>query len=304
MATAASGGTRPATIGTSSGFLSWLATTLKLMTHNKVGFAGFLVVLTIVLISFIGPLLVPLGTAADITQIYQRPSARHLLGTDSEGKDVFAQIIHGGRDILTVGFLAAFVSTFIAVTFGALAAFVGGWLDTIVTWIADIVLTIPQVPLLLVLAGILQLNNQLSLAVLIGLLAWPTLLLAVRAQSLSLKERDYVESARALDLGTPHIIFREIAPNMAGYIAINFTLALTAAIYSSVGLILLGLVPLSGINWGVMINFAWVRGAIFYKDSVWYIMAPIAAITLFQLGLVAMTRSLSEIFDPRLRRGG
>ncbi len=281
MATAASGGTRPATIGTSSGFLGWLGTTLKLMTHNKVGFAGFLVVLTIVLISFIGPLLVPLAAAADVTQIYQRPSARHLLGTDSEGKDVFAQIIHGGRDILTVGFLAAFVSTFIAVTFGALPAFVGGWLDTIVTWIADIVLTIPQVPLLLVLAGILQLNNQLSLAVLIGLLAWPTLLLAIRAQSLSLKERDYVESARALDLGTPHIIFREIAPNMAGYIAINFTLALTAAIYASVGLILLGLVPLSGINWGVMINFAWVRGAIFFKDSVWYIMAPIAAITLF-----------------------
>jgi peptide/nickel transport system permease protein len=126
---------------------------------------------------------------------------------------------------------------------------------------------------------------------------------AIRAQALSLKERDYVESARALDLGTPHIVFREIAPNMAGYIAINFTLAITASMYAVVALTLLGLVPLSENNWGVMINLAWTRGAIFSKDSVFYIMSPIAAIALFQLGLVAMNRSLTEVFDPRLRRG-
>jgi peptide/nickel transport system permease protein len=91
---------------------------------------------------------------------------------------------------------------------------------------------------------------------------------------------------------------------MAGYIAINFTLAMTASMYFVVGLTLLGLVPLSETNWGVMINLAWTRGAVFFKDSVWYIMSPIAAISLFQLGLVAMNRSLSEIFDPRLRGGG
>jgi peptide/nickel transport system permease protein len=140
-------------------------------------------------------------------------------------------------------------------------------------------------------------------AALIGALFWPTLMRAIRAQVLSLKERDYVESARALGLGTPHIVFREIAPNMAGYIAINFTLAVTASMYAVVGLTLLGLVPLSENNWGVMINLAWTRGAIFSKDSVFYIMAPIAAIALFQLGLVAMNRSLSEVFDPRLRQG-
>jgi peptide/nickel transport system permease protein len=270
--------------------LAWFASTLKLMARNKVGFAGFLVVSTIVLVTFIGPVFLPSEVPVDVNEIYETPSLSHPLGTDSEGKDVLLQIINGGRPILTVGFLAAAISTTIAVTFGSLGGFVGGRTDTGFTWLA-------------VLAGVLSLNSKIAVAALIGVLFWPTLMRAIRAQVLSLKERDYVESARALGLGTPHIVFREIAPNMAGYIAINFTLAVTASMYAVVGLTLLGLVPLSEDNWGVMINLAWTRGAIFSKDSLFYIMSPIAAIALFQLGLVAMNRSLSEIFDPRLRRG-
>jgi len=273
------------------------------MARNKVGFAGFLVVTSIVLISFVGPIFVPEDETVQVSQIYQSPSLSHPLGTDSEGKDVLSQIINGGRPILTIGFLAAAISTTIAVTLGSLSAFMGGRVDTGFTWLADMVLTIPQLPLLAVLAGVLSLNSKFAVAGLIGALFWPTLMRAIRAQALSLKERDYIESARALDLGTPHIVFREIAPNMAGYIAINFTLAITASMYAVVALTLLGLVPLSENNWGVMINLAWTRGAIFSKDSVFYIMSPIAAIALFQLGLVAMNRSLTEVFDPRLRRG-
>ena len=283
-------------------FLAGIGSTLKLMARNKVGFAGFILVVTIILISFVGPLFVPLDETVDVTQIYQSPSLSHPLGTDSEGKDVLSQIIHGGWPILTIGYLAAAISTTIAVTLGSLGAFLGGRVDTGFTWLADMVLTIPQLPLLAVLAGVLSLNSRLAVAGLIGALFWPTLMRAIRAQVLSLKERDYVESARALDLGTPHIVFREIAPNMAGYIAINFTLAVTASMYAVVALTLLGLVPLSENNWGVMINLAWTRGAIFSKDSVFYIMAPIAAIALHQFGLVAMNRSLTEVFDPRLRR--
>jgi len=283
-------------------FLASIASTLRLMARNRVGFAGFILVVTIVFVSFVGPLFVPLDETVEVSQIYETPSWSHPLGTDSEGKDVLSQIIHGGWPILTIGYLAAAISTIIAVTLGSLGAFVGGRVDTGFTWLADMVLTIPQLPLLAVLAGILSLNSKFAVAGLIGALFWPTLMRAIRAQVLSLKERDYVESARALDLGTPHIVFREIAPNMAGYIVINFTLAVTASMYAVVGLTLLGLVPLSENNWGVMINLAWTRGAIFSKDSVFYIMAPIAAIALHQFGLVAMNRSLSEVFDPRLRR--
>jgi peptide/nickel transport system permease protein len=298
------GGARAGNHGAANRIWNWFVTTMKLLARNKLGFAGFIVVLAVVLLSFVGPLVVPLDEAAHVEQIYQPPSAQHPLGTDSEGRDVLAQIVNGGRDILTVGFLAATLSTVIALALGSLSAYAGGRTDAFLTWFADVVLTIPQLPLLAVLAGILQFKSHFALALIIGVLAWPTLMRAIRAQVLSLKERDYVEAARALDLGTSHILFREIAPNMVGYIAINFTLGLTAAMYTSVGLIFLGLVPLSGSNWGVMINLAWTRGAIFFKDSVWYIMAPIIMIAVFQLGLVGLSRSLSEVFDPRLRQGG
>jgi len=144
------------------------------------------------------------------------------------------------------------------------------------------VLTIPQFPLLAVLAAYLRLSSPILLAFLIAALAWPTLLRAVRGQVLSLKERDYVEAARALDLGTSRILFREILPNMRAYLAMYFVLAMTNAIYAQVGLYLLGFAPLSGDNWGIMLNLAWYRGAIFFKDSFWYIMTPILAISLVQ----------------------
>jgi peptide/nickel transport system permease protein len=140
------------------------------MARNKVGFAGFLVVTTIVLVSFVGPIFVPEDETVQVSQIYQSPSLSHPLGTDSEGKDVLSQIINGGRPILTIGFLAAAISTTIAVTLGSLSAFMGGRVDTGFTWLADMVLTIPQLPLLAVLAGVLSLNSKFAVAGLIGAL--------------------------------------------------------------------------------------------------------------------------------------
>jgi peptide/nickel transport system permease protein len=139
------------------------------------------------------------------------------------------------------------------------------------------------------------------LGIILGLLNWPGLLRAIRSQALSLKERDFVQAARALDLGTPHIIFREIVPNMMSYIIISFTLAMTGAIYALVGLVLLGLAPFSGTNWGIMLSLAYTRGAMFFSDSLWYIMSPVVAIAILQLALVTMNRSLELIFNPRLR---
>ncbi len=203
--------------------------------------------------------------------------------------------------MIEVAVIAAFLSTLIAVTFGTLSGFVGGRVDSIVVAATDIVLTIPQFPLLAVLAALIKFDSLVFLGVLLGVLSWPALLRAVRAQALSLKERDFVEAARSLDLGTWHIVFREIVPNMMTYIVISFTLAVTGAIYAQVGLVFLGLVPISGSNWGVMINLAWVRGAFFFQDSIWYIMAPILAISLLQLAVITMSRSLELVFNPRLR---
>jgi peptide/nickel transport system permease protein len=202
---------------------------LRQMARNIAGFIGFIVFVLIVLVAFIGPFFVG-ENPTDTTKIYQSPSGAHPLGTDYSGRDVLIQIINGGRPVLVVGFLAAALTTVIAVVFGALSAYAGGWLDSAITGMADVVLTIPHLPLLAVLAGIISFTSAWQLALIIAALAWPTLLRAIRAQVLSLRERDYVEAARALDLGTGHILFREILPNMRSYIAISFTIGMTSAI--------------------------------------------------------------------------
>jgi peptide/nickel transport system permease protein len=284
--------------------LNSIGTSLRLLAYNKVGFVGFLGVLLIVLMSYIGPYFWPVQLSASVDEIFESPSAKHWLGTDDAGKDNWVQIINGGKDVIYAGAIAALISTAIAVTFGALAGFLGGWVDSVVVAITDIFLTIPQLPLLAVLATFIKLDNITLLGVLLGVLGWPFLLRAVRAQTFSLKERDFVEAARALDLGTWHIIFKEMLPNMMTYIVISFALGFTGSIYAQVALILIGLVPFSSSNWGLMIVWGWNHGALFFKDSVWYIMSPIVAIALLQLSVITMTRSLEVVFNPRLRAGG
>ena len=276
-------------------------TFVRLLSYNRVGFIGFLVVVFMVLLSYVGPLIIELDTKTKIDKIYITPTVEHPLGTDHQGRDIWSQIVNGGKDVIYVAFLAALISTSIAVVFGTMSGFIGGWVDSAIMSVTDIILTIPQFPLLAVLAAFISLNSLTFLGILMGLLNWPTLLRALRAQALSLKQRDFIEAARALDLGIWHIVLREMVPNMMPYIVVSFALGMTFAVYQQAGLVFLGLVPISAGNWSVMIQLAWVRGAIFYKDSVWYIMAPIVAIAILQLAIISMTRSLELVFNPRLR---
>lgn len=225
----------------------------------------------------------------------------YILGTDTQGRDIFSHIIHGGTTLITTALAAGLLSTLIAVTLGALAALLGGMVDNVITAVANLVLTIPSFPLLIVLAALIQLNNSLMLTFLIAALSWPVLMRAIRSQVLSLRERDYVEAAFALDLGLPHIILREILPNMMSFVAINFIFAVTKAMYDQVGLIFLGMVPINDYTWGVMLYFGRSRGTLFSPDSASMVLAPVVAIALFQVSMVLFARSLEEMFDPRLR---
>ena len=273
----------------------------RLMAHNRLGFVGFLIILLYFAVSFLGPLVMPVDNVTKVDRVFERPSWRHPLGMDHQGRDVLSQVVNGGRDVLTTALLTALISTVIGITLGALAAVLGGGVDSLLVMFSDIFMAIPQFPLLVVLAGFIQVSSMAALALILAALSWPGLFRAVRAQVLSLRERDYVEAAVLLDLGTGHIIFKEILPNMMSYIAISFAFSMTGAIYQQVGLVLLGLVPFSSQNWGVMISIAWTRGAIFYRDAAVYILAPVFAIAFFQLAMVWMTRSLEEVFNPRLR---
>jgi peptide/nickel transport system permease protein len=283
--------------------VGWWQIFLRFLRRDKLGAAAFVVFGFFLFLALLGPSITSSAKVTDLTQIYQGPTRGHILGTDYGGHDIFIQIVRGTRSVMVVGALAAAVSTTIAMTFGALGALLGGRVDGVILLFADVVLTIPYIVFLGVLATFVKLSSPVYLAFIIAAVSWPTLLRAVRAQVLSLKEREYVEAARVLDLGTRHVLFREVLPNITSYIVINFVLAMTNAIYGQIILYFFGLVPMSGDNWGLMIQFAYTKGAIFYDKALWYIMTPIVAVALLQLSLVMIARSLEEIFNPRLREG-
>ncbi len=242
-----------------------------------------------------------LDTFGDLAVANPGVGPRHLLGTDTQGRDILSHVINGGRTLIFTALLAGAISTSIAVLLGALAALVGGALDRVLTAFANFILVIPRFPLLVVLAALFTLKNFVLLAVLIGALAWPALMRAIRAQVLSLRERDYVEAAVALDLGTPHIILREILPNMISFVLVSLVLSMIEAMYAQIGLIFLGMAPINDYSWGVMLYFGRTRGTLFSPDSALMVLSPVLAIAAFQVSLVMFANALEEVFNPRLR---
>ncbi len=275
--------------------------TLKILSRNKMGIFGLSLMILIIVISFAGPLIWPPETSANVSQINKGSSAQHWLGTDFQGQDNLRKIINGGKDIVTIALVTGILSMLIAVVVGSFSAFIGGKLDSILMEFVNIWLTIPKFPLLAVLATVLALKDVVMLSVLMAVLDWPALARQVRSQVLSLKNREYIEAAVMLDLSTPYIIFRELLPNMMSFIAISTIFEMTHAIYQQTGLVFLGIVPYSSANWGVMISAAERRGVLYNPQASWSILAPIAAIVIFQLALVSFARSLDEVFNPRLR---
>jgi peptide/nickel transport system permease protein len=271
------------------------------ITRSTSGFVGLCLVLSVLLFSFVGPLLIETDNPTDVTKIWGPMTSEHWLGTNHEGKDTFVQLVLGGREPIWVGVTAALITVAIAVVLGSLAGYLRGRVDHFLLQLTDITMTIPFIVLMLVIASFYRAASPLMVSLIIGLITWPYLMRSIRAQVLTLKEREFIEAARLQDLGTARIIFVEVLPNMAGYIFINFIIAITNAIYAVVGMYLLGLLPSTAANWGLMIQQAWDNNAFLLPQAAPFLVAPMVMIMLFQIGLVTMTRSLEQALNPRLR---
>lgn len=271
------------------------------LTRSTSGFVGLCLVLSVLLFSFVGPLLIDHHNPTDVTAIWGPITSEHWLGTNHQGKDTFTQLVLGGREPIWVGFVAAVITVTIAVVLGGVAGYVRGRIDHFLLQLTDITMTIPFIVLMLVIASFYRTASPLVVSFIIGLVTWPYLMRSIRAQVLTLREREFVEAARLQDLGTARILFVEVLPNMAGYIFVNFIIAVTNAIYAVVGMYLLGLLPSTADNWGLMIQQAWNNNAFLLPQAAPFLIAPMVMIMLFQIGLVTMTRSLEQALNPRLR---
>jgi len=273
-----------------------------IIRRNKRAFVGLIILVIFALMATVGPDLVPLDTTQRFEKRFQWPSLEHPLGTDHVGRDTFQQIVHGSRDVLLTAFLAAIFTTGVAILIGMLAGLQGGMVDAVLMLMTNVILTVPSFPVMMIIAVVFKVRDPASLGLLLSIWTWGGLARAIRSQILSLKEREFIEAARALGLSTFHVVFRELLPNVMPYVAINFFTLMRWAITASVGLMFLGLIPFKATNWGMMLNFAaWQAGAIYVPKALFYFGSPMACIILFQLGAFFFASGLDEVVNPRLR---
>ena len=220
-----------------------------------------------------------------------------LLGTDQWGRDVYSQLAHGAKTSLLVGLLSAFISVTIGLTVGLFAGFMGGLVDEVSMRFADMLLVIPFLPLLLILIAILG-QSIINIILVISLLGWMFFSRTVRSQVLSLKERAFIEAARAAGGSNIHIAIRHVLPNVMGLVYVSLATNVPAAITSEAALSFLGLGDPSIMSWGQMLHDIVYYAAI--KELYW-VVPPGLCIALLAVSFVMMGFSLDEILNPRLR---
>jgi peptide/nickel transport system permease protein len=273
----------------------------RICKSDKSALVGGVVILVYLCIAVFGPVFVHLSNVQNPALAYLPPSWAHPLGTDFLGQDVLTEVVLGTRPVIEVGLLAATFAVTVGVVIGLATGYLGGAVDMVLMRTADVFLTIPGLPLVIVIASIIRTSSPFVLAGIIAVTAWAGLARAVRSQAMSLRTADFIEAAKVQGLPLRNMIGRQLLPNVGPYVAINFLLAVTGAIYAEVGLFLLGIAPLSGTNWGIMINLGMGNGALYTNKSVLYLFSPMAAIVFLQVALVFFARALDQLFNPRLR---
>jgi peptide/nickel transport system permease protein len=274
----------------------------RLLVRTPGRVAGLVIIVFFTLMAIIGPYLYPKNLPIDPNAIYAKPSLAHPLGTDFEGTDVLALIVTGARYMLLSALIAALLIVAAGTAVGVMAGYYRGARGSALMRVTDFILTIPGFPLLVVLSTVWDFGSPYAMGLVLGITGWGGVARAVRSQTLSLRERGFLEAARGLGLPGRHIIAREILPNVAPYIAMNLLLAVTGAIYAETGLFFLGVVPFNANNWGVMLNIAvFSAGAVTSPQALTYLLSPLVCILLLTLGIVLVLGAVDEWFNPRLR---
>jgi len=261
---------------------------------------GLSIVLFFLLLTFVGPLLTDYDPWAYIAPAAQPPSAEHWFGTTTFGQDVFSQFVHGLGPVFLVGTLGGGLATLIGTVIGFVAGYRGGLVDEVLNMLTNVVLVIPTMAILLIIAAYLTVRGFFIEAIFIGCTAWPWTARAVRAQTLSLRTREFVDLARISGMSPLKIVATEIAPNMMSYLVMVFILQFGGAILTAATLDFIGLGPTTGISLGLMMNYAVLWGAL-PLGIWWWFVPPGLAIALIVGALYITNVGLDEVFNPKLR---
>jgi peptide/nickel transport system permease protein len=274
---------------------------LRLLGKEPLLTAGIGLLVLIALVALLGPFVVNV----DLAQIgaavpRQRPNAQHLLGTDVQGRDILAALVLATPQTLKIGFFAGIMGLGLGTTLGLLAGYFRGWTDTVIRTIADVMMTIPGIAVLVLVATNVRSMTVALMAVIVAGLAWMYPTRTIRAQTLSMRERPYVDIARLNGVGGMQLVFTEIFPNLLPYIAASFVTAVSSAMLATIGLEALGLGPQNELTLGMMIFWAQYYGAIL-RNLWWWWVPPVAMMALIFIGLLMTSTGMDRLVNRRLR---
>jgi peptide/nickel transport system permease protein len=266
--------------------------------RRRMAVGGLVMIVIMFLIAGLASFLAPYDPGkTDVSVKLKPPSLQHNVGTDQLGRDVFSRMLYGSRISLSVGFVAVGISIFIGILIGAVAGFYGGWVDSLLMRFVDTMLCFPSFFLILTVVALLG-PSIFNIMVVIGITSWMGTARLVRAEFLSLRERDFTQAAKALGVKNPRIIFRHILPNALAPVFVSATLKVASAILVEAGLSFLGFgvqppVP----SWGNILT----EGRTYIFDAWWLTVFPGLAILITVLSFNLLGEGLRDALDPRLR---
>jgi len=268
----------------------------KKALSNPLALAGFIIIVLIFLLAMLAPLIAPYDpNEINVKAILLGPSMAHWMGTDGLGRDVLSRMLHGGRISLLVGLVAVGISTLIGILLGAIAGFYRGWVDVLIMRLVDVMLSIPSFFLILAVIAFLT-PSIINIMIVIGLTSWMGVTRLVRAEFLSLCEREYVMASRTLGARDYRLIFKHLLPNSLTPIIVSAVLGVAGAVLMESGLSFLGLgVQAPQASWGNILT----DGKEYIQFAWWLSLFPGLAILITVLGYNLLGEGLRDALDPR-----
>lgn len=272
------------------------------LLRNRKALIGVTILAIVILVAVFAPLLTEYSPTQRVGRPHQPPSAEHWLGTTRLGYDVFTRLLHGARVSLAVGFGAGLLITVIGTVLGIIAGYKGGLVDEVISFFTNMILVIPNLPLLLVLAAFIGQASPLVIAIILGFTSWAWGVRVTRSETLSIRERDFVKSAEMLGEPGWRIMASEIFPNLISIVGINFIGSVIFAVITEATLEFLGLGDPNTVSWGIMLYNAENSSAL-SVGAWWDLLSPCVALAVLGLGLALINFAIDEIANPRLRTG-
>ncbi len=264
---------------------------------------GSAIVAVLVVVAAFAPVLAPYDPRALSGDSLERPSARHLLGTNDVGHDIFSEIVWGARGSLTVAVGAAVLAIGVGVAVGVGVGLRGGWADTVAMRVVDVFLALPRLPLLVLIAALAG-PSRAVLVLVIGMILWPVSARVLRSQTLALRRRGFVDAARGFGGGLFYVVRRHLMPALGPVIAANFVNVAAIAVVMEAGLAFLGLGDPTGVSWGAILSRALRHPGLYFTSLwTWWVLPAGLAITLAMLGFTFLGVGLEPRFNPRWARG-